>query len=95
MRYKSTILDTDNSFSDQFYQFRYKHPKLNTKLPFYILAAYIIILDTTTNLGPLLLRRNILNYEYWLPGGPYNNKPFHGDKIPVNNCGYYFNNEMI
>ena len=23
-----------------------------------------------------------------VPGGPYNNKPFQGDNIPVNNCGY-------
>ena len=23
-----------------------------------------------------------------LPGGPYNKRPFHGDKIPLNNCGY-------
>ena len=23
-----------------------------------------------------------------LPGGPYNSNPFHGDSIPLNNCGY-------
>ncbi len=23
------------------------------------------------------------------PGGPYRSKPFHGDRIPVNNCGYW------
>jgi len=23
-----------------------------------------------------------------VPGGPYNSKPFQGDNIPVNNCGY-------
>lgn len=24
-----------------------------------------------------------------IPGGPYSNSPFHGDRIPLNNCGYY------
>ena len=24
-----------------------------------------------------------------IPGGPYSSRPFHGDKIPVNNCGYW------
>lgn len=23
------------------------------------------------------------------PGGPYSSRPFQGDKMPVNNCGYY------
>ena len=28
-----------------------------------------------------------------VPGGPYSSKPFHGDRIPVNNCGYYKENQ--
>jgi hypothetical protein len=23
-----------------------------------------------------------------VPGGPYKSKPFHGERIPVNSCGY-------
>jgi len=30
----------------------------------------------------------LANNVFPVPGGPYNSKAFHGDKIPVNNCGY-------
>ena len=35
----------------------------------------------------------IFFYKY-LPGGPYNKRPFHGDKMPLNNCGYCKSNDF-
>ncbi len=31
----------------------------------------------------------LANNVFPVPGGPYKSKAFHGDKIPVNNWGYY------
>jgi hypothetical protein len=30
----------------------------------------------------------LANKVFPVPGGPYKSNAFHGDNIPVNNCGY-------
>lgn len=55
---------------------------ISVKNNFCPFRKYFIILNN------LQIKTSVIHRKYVLPGGPYNNNPFHGDSIPLNNCGY-------